>query len=211
MINNKKKINKLKTENFLNEFPIIILLQHNNLTVNDWFDFKQKIQEISGYSKDNDKSIDLSVNSTPTTSNCNQVNEKSSNVEILNIKNSLLKKILLTSHSTKIYNSCEESLKSLCQGPNLIIGCRTTNQLNSIWNFINSNSKLIFISCLYKNQLLNHLDLKILLKTNLSIYLNLFQNLDIKTDLYNTLQNPLLLHPLFLVQYNFINTLSFIK
>lgn len=66
MINHKKKINKIKTQNFLDEFSIKILLQHNNFTVNDWFDFKQKIQEISKGS-----------------------------VEIFNVKNSLLKKSLL--------------------------------------------------------------------------------------------------------------------
>ena len=192
MINNKKKIHKLKTEMFLNEFPIILLLQQNNLTVNDWFDFRQKIQELCDNSQN--KSIDFSMN-----------------IEILNVKNTLLKKILLTSHSNKISNSCEETLKFLCQGPNFLIGCKSHDDLNSIWSLINSNSKLIFISCLYKNQLLNHLDLEILLKTNLSIYQNLFQNLDKKTEFYNTLQNPLQLQPLMWIQSNLITIFHHLK
>ena len=42
MINYKKKINKIKTENFLTEFPIIFLLQHQNFTIKDWFVFIKK-------------------------------------------------------------------------------------------------------------------------------------------------------------------------
>ena len=44
MINFKKKNKKLKTETFVNQFPILVLLQHNNLTINEWFDFKSQIQ-----------------------------------------------------------------------------------------------------------------------------------------------------------------------
>ena len=53
---NKKIINKIKTKNFIKEFPIFFGLQHNNFTVNDWFDFKQKIQSSSEF---NDKILDI--------------------------------------------------------------------------------------------------------------------------------------------------------
>ena len=182
MINTKKKINRIKTENFLKEFPIIFLLQHNNFTVNDWFDFRQKIQEI---------------------------NTKSSNIEILNIKNSLFKKILESSREIK--NIELKDLNFIFQGPNFIVGCKNENHLNFILNCIKSNTKLVFISCLYKNQLLNHLDFEIVLQTNPSVYQNLFFNLDKKTEFYNTLQNSLNLYPLFYVQSNLINILSLIK
>lgn len=184
---NKKKINIIKTENFLEKFPIIILLQHNNLTVNDWLNLKKKIIELVGS------------------------DAKTSTIEILSIKNSLLKKILLGSHSLKIPNSSQGTVSFFCQGPNFIIGCKNENHLKSIWNFINSNSKFLFISCLYKNQLLNHLDLKILLETNQSIYNSFINNLDKKTDLYNVLRHNLTLHPLIRVQENLINIFYFIK
>lgn len=190
MINTKKKINKIKIKTFLKEFPIIFLLQHNNFTVNDWFDFRQKIQEI---------------------------NDKPLNIEILNIKNSLFKKILESSYekstdfSVSVNNMDLNNLKFIFQGPNFIVGCKNENHLKLISNCIKSSPKLVFISCLYKNQLLNHLDFEILLKTNSSVYNNLFFNLDKKTELYSTLYNPLNLYPLFHVQSNLINILSLIK
>lgn len=203
MINKKKKKNLLKTEKFLNKFPIIILLQHHNLTVNDWSFFRQKIQEISDRSKD--FKPDCLVNPAPT----NSKGGGHLSVEILNIKNSLLKRTRLGCHPTLSPAPCHFNF--LCQGPNLVIGCKTINQLSRIWDLVNSNSKGIFISCFYKNKVVNHLDLRVLLGTNLSIYQNLLEKLDIKTDFLNTLRNPLLLDPLFRVEHNLIKTLSFIN
>jgi hypothetical protein len=172
MINKKKKINKIKTQKFLDDFSIKFLLQHNNFTVKDWFDFRQKIQEISENS-----------------------------VEILNVKNSLLKQ--------NFENG--ELLDSLCQGPNFLIGCKNDTHLKSIWNYIHSNSKLLFISCLYKNQLLNHLDLDVFFKTDLSVYSKLFQILDKKTELSNTLQHHLQIRPLVVIQSESIQILESLK
>ena len=195
MINTKKKISKIKTENFLKEFPIIFLLQHNNFTVNDWLDFRKKMQEINEKSFNNSHKAFLKKS----------FNSSKSNIEILNIKNTLLKKILETYHKTENLNSID----FICQGPNFIIGCKNEKNLDLIWNLINSNSKLLFISCFYKNQLLTHLDFEILLKTDTSVYHNLFINLDKKQGLYNALQNTLTLCPLLEIQSNLINVLSF--
>lgn len=175
MINHKKKINKIKTQNFLDDFSIKFLLQHNNFTVKDWSDFRQKIQEISDNS-----------------------------VEILNVKNSLLKKSLLPFHDKELF-------KNLCQGPNFLIGCKNHNRLKPLLTFINSNSKLVFISCFYKDQLLTHLDLEILLRTDFSIYSTFTQILEKQTDLFNTLEYHLKMHPLFLIQSNSITVLDFLK
>lgn len=175
MIHHKKKRNKLKTENFLNEFPIIIVLQHNNFTIKDWFDFRQKLQEISG--------------------DC---------IEILNVKNSLLKKSLVAINS-------EKNLLFLCQGPNLILGCKDETQLKSIWSFLNSYSKLIFISCFYKKQILNNLDLEIYFKTTNSIYSEFLGVLDRKTQLSFLLKQSVQLQPLFNIQQNSIGVLECLK
>lgn len=207
MINTKKKINKIKTENFLKEFPIIFLLQHNNFTVNDWLDFRKKMQEINEKSFKNsckeflNKSIDSSFLNLSNDLKFDKF--RKSNIEILTIKNTLLKKIL----ETKTENL--NSIDFICQGPNFIVGCKNEKNLHLIWNSINSNSKLLFISCFYKNQLLTHLDFEILLKTDNSVYQNLFINLDKKHGLYSTLQNTLTLCPLVETQSNLINVLSF--
>jgi ribosomal protein L10 len=175
MIHHKKKINKIKTEIFLKEFPIIFLLQHNNFTIKNWFDFRQKLQEINN--------------------DC---------VEFLNVKNSLLKKSLLTLN-------CEDNLVSLCQGPNLILGCKDETQLKSIWNFLNSYSKLVFITCLYKKKILNHLDVETYFKTTSSVYSQFLVILDKKTQLCSILEQSIKLYPLFAVKLNHIKVLECLK
>lgn len=175
MITTKKKINKIKTQNFLEKFSINLLLQHNNFSVKEWFDFKQKIQEISG-----------------------------NTVEIFHVKNNLLKKSL---HD--LYN--DENLEFLCQGPNFILGCKDETHLKLIWKEIQSNSKLLFISCFYHKKLWNHLDLELFLKTDSSIYLQFLHTLDKKTLLSSTLQYPLQLYPLFLLQSQCITVLESLK
>ena len=126
------------------------------------------------------------------------------NVEILNVKNSLLKKNLLTFNNN-------ENLEFLCQGPNLIIGCKNENDFKQIWNFINYQSKLQFISCFYKKKLWNHLDIEIYLKTTLSIYSEFIKILEKKTNLCETLEYNLKINPLFIIKSNQIQILEHLK
>ena len=46
MINKKKQINLLKIQNFFVEYPIILLLQHNNLKVSDWSHLRVNIKQM---------------------------------------------------------------------------------------------------------------------------------------------------------------------
>lgn len=191
MINNKKKIHKIKTETFLNEFPTLFLLQHNNFTIQDWFDFRQKLQEMEITVSNKKKLV---------------INKQNSlgGIEIFNVKNSILKKILTNVDSSK-------TLESICQGPNFILGCKNHTHLKSLWSFIKSNPKLIFISCFYNNKLLNHLDIETLLETDISIYSQLVENLDKKAHLSSTLEYPLQLHPLISIQSKLIMSLYLLK
>lgn len=199
MINTKKKIDKIKTQSFLKEFPIIFLLQHNNFTINDWSDFRQKIQKIQ----------EIEENSLNTKDKSLELDQKSNTIKVLTIKNSLLKKILQTSYPLNNTNVMNWSF--ILQGPNFIVGCKNENNLEGVWNSIKLNPKLLFISCLYKNQLLNHLDFESLLKTNSSIYQQLMFDLDKTTQLYNFLQFNLSLQPINFIQQDFVTTLSLIK
>lgn len=187
MLNDKKKISKIKTETFLQEFPLIFLLQQNNLTLKEWFDLKQQIQELS--------------------------KEASSCCKILTIKNTVLKKSLEDFHCSnlkKLENN-QQILNSICQGPSFLLGCHKETLLQPLWNCIQSNPKLVFISCFYKNQLLNHLDFEILLKTTPSVYQTLLQQVDKKTELYTTLQSPLNFQLLLDVQHQLLFTLNLLK
>ena len=85
------------------------------------------------------------------------------------------------------------------------------SELFQPFNVTYSNSKLVFISCFYKDQLLTHLDLEILLKTDFSIYSNFTQIIEKQTDLFNTLDYHLKMHPLFMIQSNSIRILEFLK
>lgn len=174
MKNKKKKIAKIKTDNFLEKFPILFLLQHTNFTVNDWFDLKNKMREI-------DKAP----------------------IEILKSKNT----VLMQSLSPEITNS----LKIILQGPNFIIGCQNENQCKQVWNYIQSHQKLIFISCIYKNKTLNHLDFEKFLKLDSSIYHELLFQLNKKTELYQLLQHNLTLHPLIVTQQQLLTCLNMVK
>lgn len=212
MINKKKIINKIRIENLLKEYPIIFLLQHNNFTVNDWFVLKQKIQEIQNPRNDHfrDKSPKSFV----------ELTKKTKTIEILYIKNNLVKKAMTQNNCNdlpfKTPQMKLEFLNFLFQGPNFIIGCKDENHLKSIWNCINLNSKLIFISCFHKNEMLNHLDLELLLKTNSSVYQTLLHNLDKKTEISNVLKNSFetltnYSSPLQIIQSNLITILSQIR
>lgn len=176
MKNLKKKINKIKTDNFLQKFPILFLLQHTNFSVNDWFDLKIKMGEFS---------------------------EKTSPITILNGKNNVLKQSL----SPDVSNS----LKILLQGPNFFIGCQDERHSKLIWNYIQSHPKLIFISCIYKDQILNHLDFEKFLKLDSSVYLDLLFQLDKKTEFYQVLQHNLTLYPLNLTQHQFLACFNLLK
>lgn len=196
---NKKTINKIKTENFLKEFPLLFLVQHNSFTVNDWFEWRQKIQN----------SLATCDSSFGTFKNQNKVNGNTSDIEILNIKNSLLKKIVDSSNASETLKS--RHLNSVLQGPLFLIGCKNDDHLNFLWNSLKLNPKLIFICCIYKRQLLNHLDLEILLKTNFSVYQNLLMSLDKKTEFVNILYSSFPNHPLNSIQYNILTHLSMRK
>ena len=197
MINFKKKNKKLKTETFVNQFSILVLLQQNNLTINEWFDFKSQIQQ---------KKI-------PSNSFCCQ-----KEIQFLTIKNSLLKQVLLKNSPVlfdlkkkQLSSDNKEFVETLCQGPNVLVGCQDLNQLESLWHYLSGDTKCIFMSCFYKGKILNHLDVEILLKTNSSIYYTLFSHLDKKTELYSVLQNKLELHPLLNLQTSLLAVISLLK
>lgn len=192
MLNHKKKISKIKTENLLKEFPLIFLLQQNNLTLKEWFDLKQQIQEL------NQKS--------------------SSSCKILTIKNTILRKRLQTFDSSNLFpknfqplETNQEIINSMLQGPCFLLGCHKETVLEPLWNYVQSNPKLVFICCFYKNQILNHLDFQVFLKTTPSIYQKFLQQVDKKTELYTTLQYHLKFQFLGNLQHNFLSTLKSIK
>jgi hypothetical protein len=197
-MNNKTKINKIKLKTLLKKFPILVVIQHNNFTVKDWFELKQQINQLSPQLSSN-----FLLNQ--------RLEDSQPHLKILSIKNSLLKYVLLETLSTQGNSFDDNLVKTLCQGPNLLIGCQSVEQLKSLFKLVSTSTKYLFISCFYNNQLLTHLDLKVLLKTNSSIYQCFISCLDKKTELYNTLQTHLEFQPLQNVQTNLLAIFSTLK
>lgn len=184
MTNLKKKNQKLKTETFVDQFPIILLLQHNNLTVHEWSGFQSQLEQ------------------------------KETSLRFLTIKNSLLRGVLLNQrgflsldhpfHDKKV-------VERVCQGPNVLVGCGDSGELDSIWRCLKTTTKCIFMSCFFKGKILNHLDVEILLKTHSTIYPTLLSQLDKKAELCGLLHTRLKLHPLFYPQRQLVGLFSFLE
>ncbi len=262
-----KKINdKIKTQKFLNTFPFIFLVQHQNLTVKEWLELKNTIHQHVFYKNPQLvlKEPQLSLREASSLSqNAKNLKTELSNsffqkLELLNIKNSVLLKIFqnpqlmlrepqlrlkLSSRLTKsqlesgsrissnletqwgtystfgnkhsapveAHSTGVEGFHSLCQGPNFLLGCRDEIHLPLLWTIIQSHSKLVFISCIYKNQLLNHLDVEALLKTQNSVYFKLLNQLDNSKKLINILKQGCIPSPLLRMQSDLYKTLVFLK
>lgn len=176
MKNLKKKRTKTKMEGFLEKFPTVFLLQHTHFSVNDWIELKNKIEGIS---------------------------EKPFSIEILNCKNTLLKKSVPVEISSQIHH--------LLQGPCFLIGCHTENQSQFIWNSIKSHPKTLFISCLFHKKIFNHLDFEHFLKLNSSVYNDLLTQFHPKTEFSQILGHNFTFPPLHLTHQNFMACLSMVK
>ena len=189
----KKQVNNIKAEAFLKEFSLIFLIQKKNFTMKEWIEFKTTLQQETV-----------------------QYSTKSGNKHqwgVFNIKNSLIPEVFSSVEKSrtpllKTENTPTVNLQVLCQGPNFLLGCHDDICLNSLWRAVKSHSKCIFISCFYKNQLINHLDLEVLLTVNNSIYYDLLTQFNKTTDLLKVLHQSMALSPLVFFQYEILNCLS---
>jgi len=66
---------------------------------------------------------------------------KENNVEfqLLHVKNSLLKQYLMKNQKLSHLNSVE----TLCQGPNFLLGCKEVDNVKKLWDFLHTPSFLI--------------------------------------------------------------------
>lgn len=201
MTHQKKKLTQFKTKQFLKKFPIILIFQQTDFTVTDWLHFR--------------KTLDQHITS--------QFHSQTVDCEILKVKNCVLKKIFSTSPDFSLLASKRDALSAsskqnylVFQGPNCLIGCQNLEQLQIVWNFMNSSSKfdgnkMIFISCLFYDKLWNHLDIEALLKIDKSIYSDFMTTLNTQALFYSTLSDHLKLYPLFTIQLSLVQNLFLLK
>ena len=108
------------------------------------------------------------------------------------IGNNVIKKN--TGNKTKQF----EKLSTLFQGPTFLIGISCSEECIQVFNSIKKQQKLIFVGGLYQSQLINHLDVKYLLKVENRA----------NTSLITFLQSTLYLTP---ITTNFLQFLFLLK
>ena len=178
MINKKNKIHLLKTTNFFREYPIILLLQHNNLKVSEWSNLRLHLKQMNN--------VNLLIGK-------NSVIEKA----LLPLFKNQNLKYLFQGPSSFI--GCQEisQLKDICNFsksiPNIIFigGIMTSSKSEN-----------------FRNQFLNHLDLEKLVQLDNSIYVNLLNVLNSKNNIYDLLQKSLDLNYFLNIQTSFVSCLN---
>lgn len=173
MINKKNIYSIVKTKKFFEEYPLILLYQHNNLTVKQHIDLKIQIQSLLSKSQENLETI-----------------------KILTVKNSIIEKVFTLSKDKvpallkkdRIQKNTENNqftdskntlaFSSVLQGPLFLLGCQNREQVQSIWNVLKSRPSFLFLGCKSNNQIYTHLDMEKSLQLNNTIYYDFLFVLD---------------------------------
>jgi len=154
----KKKIIYHNISNFLEKNLLVFFFNYNHINTEEWGVIKNQLSKR-----------------TP--------------VDTLVVKNRIGKKVIRKKNTFK---KCEreidkiEKLSTLFQGPTFLIGIASSQGCEAVFSVLNKQKKCIFVGGLYMGQLINHLDIKYLLKVEKVAY----------TDLISTLQYPLYLTPI---------------
>lgn len=203
MISKKNIYNLEKTKKFFKEYPIVLLYQHNNLTVKQRIDLKTQLQSITTI-----KTLTVK-NSLVEKISCsswffNEVKKKHCNsflqskkdqeTRVHDNKQKDINKCTLFLDSKKknplsidkeISSSTDEArpfysnqLENLVQGPLFLLGCQNIDDLKNVWSILKNCSSVIFLGSQYKSQLYTHLDIQKSLELNKTIYYELFNILD---------------------------------
>lgn len=109
----------------------------------------------------------------------NKKNKNNETISILKIKNTLFA-------NTKEFTNL--NLPKI-EGPNLFIGCNTTESLNKIYNVLQKTPNILIIGARIDNNNYNHLELKVYFDQifNKNVHLNLVNNLYSATAIHTKL------------------------
>ena len=151
MISKKNFYSLEKTLSFFQEYPIILIYQHNNLTVKQHIDLKIKLQQ-----QDNVKTLIVK----------NSILEKVCSSLGQDIKNSTYQD---SRDKVKIDNN-ENKLQNLLQGPVFLLGFHQLEELKTIWDILKMTPNFVLLGGQVYNQLYTHLDIKSSLELNNTIY-----------------------------------------
>jgi ribosomal protein L10 len=169
----KKSLINYKSNNILQEYPIILCFHYNNKDIENWHYIKKKLSKIE--------------------------NIKSS-VFHNKIAHTIQTKNSLCIQQDKFEYSNREKLLNLFQGPTFVIGCNKLEDIIKIKNLFINFSNLLFIGGFYKNQPLSYYTLNKLIKLDQSTVLNLINILNLKLNFLHYFQKNKKLSLLFLLK-----------
>ncbi len=180
MISLKKQLYILKIQQLFTENSIVLIYQYNHINVQDCYNLKIQVKSIKNlvvkntlffkaFESNSKKNLFfLELESQPLISE--KINGDKKNIFSINGKQ-LLK------------------MNFLFQGPILLIACNSLSQLKNSAEFLQNNHKFLFLGAVFKNQIINHLDLKKLLEIDNKVYENFlkifmqnFQTLNFKNN-----------------------------
>ena len=107
-------------------------------------------------------------------------------VNTLRVKNRIGKNVIRKKNGCKKQDENIDKIETLFQGPTFLIGIPSSQECEPVFSVIKKQKKCIFVGGLYQGQLINHLDVKYLLKVEKVAY----------TNLISTLQSTLNLTPI---------------
>ena len=154
----KKKLISHNISNFLEKNLLVFFFNYNHLNTEEWQVIKNQLSKIK------------------------QVNT-------LVVKNRIGNNVIRKQSSCKKEEDQRdkiEKLSTLFQGPTFLIGISSSQECEPVFTIIKKQKKCVFVGGLYQGQLINHLDVKYLLKVEKVAY----------TDLVSTLQSTLCLTPI---------------
>jgi hypothetical protein len=208
-MNSLKNIYNLeKTLNFFKKYPVILMYQHNNLTVKQIINLKVELQIF-----DNIKIL-IAKNSIVDRFFLENVfylflqsvffygvkKDKRHNVKKDKNQIGCLLKNKQNIQKEKIIGN---GIQNLIQGPLLLIGCNSMEEVQKISMILKASPSFLFLGSLYNNQIYTHLDFQKSLELNNNVYYEFLSVYDQLLNFYNIinyqnmLQNSVVFHNLF--------------
>lgn len=129
--------------------------------------------------------------------------QRKQSLHCFTVKNSVLKSVLTSRTQARS--------ESVCQGPTVLVGCHTVEQVQGLRDSLRSLPKLIFVTCLSQTGFWTHLDLERLNQTSTSVWYTLVTHLTRSAELSFTLQTRLDVLPLQTSLFNLVNVLEILQ
>jgi ribosomal protein L10 len=196
----KKDLHIFKITNFLQTYPVIIFLQHNNLKVDEWTKIRHDITQ-----KERVRHHCMTNRLLDTAST-----QSKESTRIIVFKNTILKTVLLDK-ILKTNNVTHENLDSIFQGPTFAFGCKSFSDLQDVWNTLKSIPNVFVLGALYSKKSFNHLELERFLNLHdTQVYTMFLNTVNSSNQLYGILQIPRCVDLFQQIQLHFLQCLTYV-